>query len=146
MPLAVTASRSLELPVDTPLFGDPQSRIVVLSNREGAVSDTRAEVIVETVPGTDEKTIDLVAGLEGIRERYGVRTLLFEGGPTLLAAMLGTGAVDELFLTHSPYLVDGSEPSLLEGPSLPEPLRLRLLSLLKDEEDFMFGRYAVRKA
>ena len=30
-PLAVTASRSLELPLDAPLFTDPESRIVVLA-------------------------------------------------------------------------------------------------------------------
>jgi riboflavin biosynthesis pyrimidine reductase len=142
VPLAVTASRSLELPAETPLFQDPQSRIVVLSSREGEVPATGAEVIVESVPGPDEQTIDFVAGLERLRERYSVRTLLLEGGPTVLGAMLGTGVVDELFLTHAPLLVDGSEPSLVGGPPLPGPLRLRLLSLLK-EGDFLFGRYAV---
>jgi riboflavin biosynthesis pyrimidine reductase len=142
VPLAVTASRSLELPVTAPLFGDPQSRIVVLSNREGDVPGTAAEVIVESVPSADGETIDFVAGLERLRERYGVRTLLHEGGPTLLAATLESGVVDELFLTRAPLLVDSAEPSILEGPPLPEPVALRLLSLLKAEE-FLFARYAV---
>ena len=77
-------------------------------------------MIVERVPGPDERTLDLVTGLERLRERHGVRTLLLEGGPTLLAAMLEVGLVDELFLTIAPLLVGGGpEPSVLEGPPLP---------------------------
>jgi hypothetical protein len=34
------------------------------------------------------------------------------------------------------------EPSLVEGGPLPEPIRLRLLNLLKGD-DFLFARYAV---
>jgi riboflavin-specific deaminase-like protein len=142
VPLAVTASRSLELPVTPPLFDDPDSRIVVLAGRSGEVPPTRAEVIVEPVPGPDPRTIDFLAGLELLRERYGVRTLLLEGGPTLLAAMLEAGVVDELFLALAPLIVGGPEPSLVEGPPLPDPLRLRLLSLLT-AEDYLFTRYAV---
>jgi riboflavin biosynthesis pyrimidine reductase len=142
LPLAVTASRSLELPVAAPLFEDPESRIVVLAGRGGEAPATGAEVTIEPVPGPDERTIDFIAGLERLRERYGVRTLLLEGGPTLLAAMLEVGAVDELFLSRAPLIADGPEPSLVEGGPLPEPIRLRLLSLMK-EDDFLFARYAV---
>ena len=142
-PLAVTASRSLELPVDVPLFQDPESRVVVLAAREGEVPAHGAAVIVEPVPGPEERTIDFLAGLELLRARYGVRTLLLEGGPTLLAAMLEVGLVDELFLTRAPLIAAGPEPSLVEGDLLPERIRLRLLGLLKDEEDFLFARYAV---
>lgn len=142
VPLAVTASRSLELPVTVPLFQDPDSRIVVLSNREGEVADARADVIVEPVPGPDGRTIDFVAGLERLRERYGVRTLLHEGGPTLLGAIVESGLIDELFLARSPLLVGGPEPSFLEGPPPPEPVRVRLVSLLK-ADDYLFARYAV---
>jgi riboflavin-specific deaminase-like protein len=141
-PLAVTASRSLELPVTVPLFQDPDSRIIVLSNREGKVAEAAAEVIVEPVPAPDGRTIDFVAGLERLRERYGVRTLLHEGGPTLLGAMVESGLVDELFLARSPLLVGAPEASILEGPPLPEPARVRLVSLLK-ADDHLFARYVV---
>jgi riboflavin-specific deaminase-like protein len=138
-PLAVTASRSLELPLDAPLFTDPESRVVVLAGDAGEAPG----VTVERVPGPDERTLDLVAGMERLRERHGVRTLLLEGGPTLLAAMLDVGLVDEFFLTVAPVLAGGGpEPSILEGPPLPEPLRLRILGLL-EEDGFLFLRYAV---
>jgi riboflavin-specific deaminase-like protein len=141
IPLAVTASRSLELPA-APLFDDPESRIVVLAGSGGEAVETAAEVIVERVPGPDERTIDFVAGLERLRERYEVRTLLLEGGPTLLAAMLEAGVVDELFLALAPLIAGGPEPSIVEGPPLPDPIRVALMSLMKDE-DFLFARYAV---
>ena len=141
-PLAVTASRSLELPVDAPLFEDSESRVLVLATRAGEVPARGAQVIVEPVPGGDERTIDFVAGLELLLVHHGVRTLLLEGGPTLLAAMLEAGVVDELFLAHAPLIADGVEPSLVEGGPLPEPIGVRLLSLLKHGE-YLFARYAV---
>jgi riboflavin-specific deaminase-like protein len=141
LPLAVTASRSLELP-EAPLFEDAESRIVVLAGSGGEEPATGAEVIVERVPGPDERTIDFVAGLERLRERHGVRTLLLEGGPTLLAAMLEAGVVDELFLAFAPVIAGGTEPSLVEGPPMPETLRLRLMSLFEDD-DYLFARYAI---
>jgi riboflavin-specific deaminase-like protein len=142
-PIAVTASRSLELPVDVPLFADPASRIVVLAGAEGNPPEAGAAVTIERVPGPDGRTLDLVAGLERLRRDHGVRTLLHEGGPTLLAAMLEAGLVDELFMAIAPLLVGGGpEPSILEGPQLPEAVSLRLLGLL-EEESFLFLRYAV---
>jgi riboflavin-specific deaminase-like protein len=138
-PLAVTASRSLELPLDTPLFKDPESRVVVLAGDAGEADG----VVVERVPGPDRRTPDLVAGMDRLRNVYGVRTLLLEGGPTLLAAMIEVGLVDELFLTIAPLLAGGGpEPAILEGSALADPAQLRLLSLLEDES-FLFVRYAV---
>jgi len=99
-------------------------------------------VIVESVPGPDGQTIDFAAGLARLRDGYGVRTLLHEGGPTLLGVTLAAGVVDELFLARAPLLVDDTGPSLLEGPSLPAPVRLRIVSLMK-ADDYLFARYAV---
>jgi riboflavin biosynthesis pyrimidine reductase len=66
--------------------------------------------------------------------------MLLEGGPTVLAAMLEAGLVDELFLSLSPLLVGGDEPSLLEGSALERPLSLELLSLL-EEHGYLYLRY-----
>jgi riboflavin-specific deaminase-like protein len=140
VPLAVTASRSMELPVDAPLFQDPDSRIVVLTNSGRERPDVPAEVTVERIPGAE---LDLVAGLTRLAERHSVRSLLVEGGPTLLASLVAAGALDELFLTLAPKLVGGSgEIGILEGAAPAIPLDLELRSLLR-EESFLFLRYAV---
>ena len=51
--------------------------------------------------------------------------------------------MDELFLARAPLLVSGTEPTIIEGPPLPGPPRLRLVSLLEDES-YLFARYARR--
>jgi riboflavin-specific deaminase-like protein len=139
VPLAVTASRSLELPVDAPLFQDPGSRIVVLTNSDGEPPPCEAQLIVERIPGEE---LDLGAGVERLRTVHGVRAILHEGGPTLLAAMLEPGLVDELFLTVSPTLVGGGEPSVVEGVAFERPRGLRLVSML-EHESFLYLRYAI---
>jgi riboflavin-specific deaminase-like protein len=142
LPLAVTASRTLELPMTAPLFQDKESRIVVLAGRDGEIPAAGAEVIVEEVPGPDERTIDFVAGLELLSARYDVHTLLLEGGPTLLAAMFDAGVVDELFLAIAPLIAGGPEPSLIEGVDPRAPIDLRLDSLFEDG-GFLFARYVI---
>jgi len=140
VPLAVTASRSLELPADAPLFQDPESRIVVLTNSDREPPRCPAQLIVERIPGDE---LDLVAGMERLRLVHGVRAMLHEGGPTVLAAMLAPGLVDELFLTVSPMLVGGGEPSVVEGTAFGQPRRLQLVSVF-EHESFLFLRYALR--
>jgi riboflavin biosynthesis pyrimidine reductase len=140
VPLAVTASRSMVLPVDAPLFMDPGSRIVVLTNSNREPPPVPADLVVERIPGKD---LDLVAGFTRLRDRHRVRLLLVEGGPTLLAAVVAAGALDELFLTLAPKLVGGGgEIGVLEGAALAAPLELELRSVL-EEESFLFLRYAV---
>jgi riboflavin-specific deaminase-like protein len=136
VPLAVTASRSLELPVQAPLFADPESRVVVLTNSTREAPSAPG-VVVERQTG---EVLDLSLGLATLRERYGVRALLMEGGPTLLAAMIEGGLVDELFLSLAPVLAGATgEPSILEGP-VGEPLGMGLLSMLHDD-GHLFLRY-----
>jgi riboflavin-specific deaminase-like protein len=144
LPLAVTASRSLELPVEAPLLQDPESRLVVLTGRGAEPPPLPGHVAVERVPVAGaERDVDLGAGLELLRARYSVRTLLLEGGPTVLGAMLEAGLVDELFLALSPVLVGGGpEPAIVEGPPLPEPAALRIESVLEDE-GVLFLRYVL---
>jgi riboflavin biosynthesis pyrimidine reductase len=71
-----------------------------------------------------------------------VRSLLLEGGPTMLAAMTAAGLVHELFLTRAPKLVGGGggEPTIIEGPPVDEPLELELVSVLRDS-GYLFLRY-----
>jgi riboflavin biosynthesis pyrimidine reductase len=136
-PLCVTASRSMELPVETPLFEDPEAHVIVLTNSDREPSPCECHLTVERLPGEE---LDLVAAAELLRERHGIRAMLLEGGPTLLASMLNAGLVDELFLSTSPLLVGGDEPSLLEGSALDQPLKVALVSVL-EEESFLYLRY-----
>ncbi len=138
VPLAVTATRSMELPVQAPLFLDPDARIVVLTNSAREAPPCPARIVVERVEG---EPLDLAEGMRRLRERHGVRSVLLEGGPTLLAAMIAAGVVDELFLTLSPLLAcSADQPTILEGTSLEGPREVELRSVL-EQSGFLFLRY-----
>lgn len=129
-PLAVTATRTMELPIDSPLFQDPGSRIVVLTNSDREPPRSPAVVTVERVPGAD---LDFGAVLERLRTRHAVRSLVLEGGPTLLAAMVRARVVDELFLTVAPKLAgSGRAPTILEAAHGAAPVELVLKSAMRD--------------
>ena len=88
-----------------------------------------------------------IAESSALTERFGVSSLLCEGGPHLARRLLGEGLVDELFLSVAPLLA-GGEPSggealrILAGPELESPARLELLSAL-DAASTLFLRYRV---
>ena len=138
-PLACILTRSGSIPVAIPLFAEPEARIVIFSPSPIDLAGAAAQV--EVVPaGADRLLPDALATL---RERFGVRSLLCEGGPTLFAALLRAGLIDELFLTLAPKLAGGdSGPTISSGPPLPGLASLRLESLLA-HEDSLYLRYAI---
>jgi riboflavin biosynthesis pyrimidine reductase len=137
VPLAVTATRSMELPVQAPLFQDPGSRIVVITSSDREPPPCAGQVSVERVPG---EPLNLLAGMQCLRASHGVRSVLLEGGPTILGAMVAAGLVHELFLTLAPKLVAGGEPTIVEAPAFERPLDIALVSVLRDES-YLFLRY-----
>jgi riboflavin biosynthesis pyrimidine reductase len=119
-PLAVVVSASGDLPDDLPLLQDPEQRVVI------------------------EHGEDLPLMMARLREDYGVRSVLCEGGPTLNSHLLAADLVDELFLTLSPKLVGGQAAlTIVAGRELVEPVDLELVWALKGG-DSMFTRWRVR--
>lgn len=84
--------------------------------------------------------------LSVLREQYGVRYLLCEGGPTLNFALFQAGCVDELFVTVAPFVAGhGGDLTLVHGPRLLQPFpELGLLSAFFHEGE-LFLRYAVKR-
>ena len=83
--------------------------------------DVAARLEVTRLPA---ERLTMTGVLERLRADHGVRSVLCEGGPTVLGALLGEGLVDELFLSLAPCLVGGHGLSVVEGPELPEPAEL----------------------
>lgn len=130
-PLAVVVSRSGEIPYEIPLFSEPEARIVEFT---GATAPRPVAAQRELVP-LESGDLLLTRAMAALRARFGVRTLLCEGGPTLFGALVAEGLVDELFLTVASTLVGGeNNPAIVSGPPLPEPARLRLRWLLEREQ------------
>jgi riboflavin biosynthesis pyrimidine reductase len=128
-PIACVVTRSGEIPLDIPLFAEPEARIVVFSPTEIEIDVCAAAVeVVRLDPGE----LTLTTALRRLRSDYGVRSLLCEGGPTLFGALMQEGLVDELFLTLSPMLAGGGRgPTISSGPELADPQTVRLQWLLE---------------
>lgn len=138
-PLACVITRSGELPLDIPLFGEPEARIVVFSPTPLSLPGVAASVHLEVVDGSTERSLPWI--MRRLREHYDVRSLLCEGGPSLFASLLHDELVDEFFLTIAPKLAGGSAgPTVATGAPLPDLARLQILWLLERDAS-LFVRY-----
>jgi riboflavin-specific deaminase-like protein len=146
-PLACIVSKSLVLPSDIPLLAEPTARVAIVTPSPASLPESAAEV--QYVRAERDGLLDLPRALAELRERFGVRTLLCEGGPHLNAQLLQAGLVDELFLSLTPTLVGGDPAAesetlrILAGPALTPPVDLELLSVL-EHNSHLFLRYGVR--
>jgi riboflavin biosynthesis pyrimidine reductase len=118
-PVAVVLSRSGDLP-DIELLTDPEQPRAVFTGDDA----------------------DPASALRGVRQEHGVRSLLCEGGPTLLGSLFAAGLVDELFLALSPVVVGGDGPRTVVGPAFHPPVTLELVHLL-EHDDMLFTRYRI---
>ena len=135
-PLAVLVSRSLALSPAVGLLAAPENTVIVLTPSEDC----------ELPPcAADVRYLraDLPAGVRRLRTELGVRSVLCEGGPHLLADLLRASLVDELHLVVAPKLAAGPDPlTILSGAALEPPRDLRLRSA-HESGGYLFLRYAV---
>jgi riboflavin biosynthesis pyrimidine reductase len=138
-PLATTVTRSGDVPLDIPLFAEPEAKVVLFSGREIDVSSAAAQVEVVVLHPPD-----LASALAHLRAHHQVSVLLCEGGPAMLAALVRERLLDELFLTLAPQLTGGGTgPALTTGPELPELRRMELAGVL-ERAGSVFLRYRLR--
>jgi len=139
-PLVCTLTRGGTLPLEIPLFAEPEARVVVFSGADIDTSGAQAQVEVVRLPA-DQLTF--TQALRQLRAMHGVRTLLCEGGPRVFAELAREAVADQLFLTLSSTLVGGgSAPAITSGPPLPMPDRLRLEGVL-ERDGTLFLRYGL---
>lgn len=138
-PVVATISRRLDLPADIPLLSEPTARVQVYTEAEGEVPSQGAWVAVQRFePG--ELTVPAV--LEHLCTERGARTVLCEGGPTLLRALVAADCVDDLMLTLAPMLVAGDAPTPLRGGPLDPTVGLALRDIHR-AGDHLFLRYTL---
>jgi riboflavin biosynthesis pyrimidine reductase len=89
---------------------------------------------------------DLPLALRKVGERFGVRTLMLEGGGRINGAMLRAGLVDEVSLLLAP-VADGriGTPALFDEDGA-TPRRLALESVERRADDVLWIRYRVEPA
>ncbi|MGY1711976.1 dihydrofolate reductase family protein [Geodermatophilus sp. SYSU D00758] len=137
-PIAVVSRRASPAPGDR-LAVAPTLLVTCAAadpGRRAALATAGVDVLV-----CGEDDVDLPTALDLLADR-GLEQVLCEGGPSLLAAALEAGVVDELDLTLAPALV-GGEARLLPG-RLADVVRPRLVQLL-EEDGVLLTRYAVTR-
>ena len=135
-PIAVVVSRRGRIPWSIPMFEEPEQRILVFTETSvEPPGDVDAQV--QVVPLDDARP---VAVLERLRTDFGVRSVLSEGGPTLLSSLVADEVLDELFVTVAPLLAGQGEKTVLDGPPIGEPAPYSVTWLL-EHDGFLFLRY-----
>ncbi len=122
-PLRVTVTASGDLDPAARLFsGGGTLPLVYAPTAAAAAARARLGAVAEVVPAGDRVSWPwLLADLAG----RGVRTLLVEGGSSILAQFLAEGLADELRLAIAPVLVaDPAAARLLSGGPVAGPMRL----------------------
>ena len=116
MPISVVMTASGHIDLNDKTFHMPGLRVVIATTEQGKTHLAQQALpygtevrIVETYEPANEVSPEGV--LLMLARDYGVRVVLYEGGPTLLASFLAQGIVDELFLTLAPQ-VAGREGEL----------------------------------
>src|SRR5947199_9280148 len=66
---------------------------------------------------SDAEHVNLPIMLATLSNKYNVRRLACEGGPTLFRALLERGLIDQLNLTLAPYMFGGAKAPTLTGLS-----------------------------
>jgi riboflavin biosynthesis pyrimidine reductase len=120
-PIVTTVTRSGDVPIEIGLFGEPDARIQIYAESAVDLDGCGARVSVERLPPGGATP---VAVLGHLARELGVRSVLCEGGPTLLRALVGGGCIDDLLLTLAPLLVAGDGPAVIAGDALRPPRRL----------------------
>jgi riboflavin biosynthesis pyrimidine reductase len=136
--ITVLVTRSANLRADVGLLRAAENTVLVLTPSEDAELPAEANATVKYV-----RTGDIAEGVRRIREEFGVRSLVCEGGPNLNATLLPAGLIDELHLVYAPKLGGGADPlTILSGPELEPPIDLELRSV-HESGGYLFTRYGV---
>jgi len=137
---------------DYAVFDGELVDVTVVTTREGAARleaqrGHHAWVDIIAVDGAEGGGVDLRKAVTALEERYGIRYLLCEGGPSLYSGMIQAGLIDEKFVTVSPMEVGrlsayGPRPTVLPevGFSRDEAVRWQWLSCRK-VDDYQFHRF-----
>ena len=139
-PRIALVTRRVDLDFGSALFGDPASRcIVVVPADAPAGRVVAAEAVADVLPA-GRGDVDLPSALQAMHG-LGVRTVLCEGGPSLLGQLASDDLIDEVCLTVSPHLVGGDSARIAHGDALPGGVAPLRLARILEEEDVLLFRY-----
>ena len=139
-PRIAVVTRRVDLDLGAELFGDPDSRCLVVLPEDTATERVAAVAEVADVVPAGRGGVDLKACLAHLRTA-GVAVVLAEGGPSLLGQLVAADLVDELCLTLAPALVAGESDRIVHGADLPDGLAPLHLDRVLEQDGTLLLRY-----
>lgn len=148
--LRVIVSRSGTVNPGAEVFRHRFSPIVILTTRRaGEHKLKKLRALADEVKIGGAREINFSRVLVWLRERWGVRRLLCEGGGELNDALFRAGVVDELHLTVCPKIFGGrGAPTIADGIGaldLADATRLKLKSVKRIGDELFLVYDVVRK-
>lgn len=142
IPRTALISGSLDIDPESPLIAEaPDSaRTLVLTHSASdparrAALGRRADVVIVGATSVD------LAAVRSHLIGLGLRRILCEGGPSLLASMVDSRVADELCLSLTPWLVGPGPGRISAGAPWPGDPQATELTHLLEEDGALFARY-----
>lgn len=127
-PLRIVLDTYCRTPLDSLVVNDSAKTLIVVGSTCAKQYGSNVEVMV--CKKTEEGLIDLESLLDILSQR-GVRTLMVEGGSTVIWQFLQSNLVDDMFVYVAPMIIGGEHtPTLARGDSK-DPLELSLVNVNK---------------
>lgn len=121
--------------------------VILTTQRVGKRRLEQLRQLADEVKICGAREINFRAALRWLREKWGVRRLICEGGGELNGALFKAGLVDELHLTLCPKILGGrTAPTIADGGSvqkLSEARQMRLKSVKRAGDEFFLVLTAV---
>jgi riboflavin-specific deaminase-like protein len=144
--LRVIVSGSGSLNPNAEVFKHRFSPIIILTTqRISKAKRLQLQTITDEVKICGQLEINFRAALRWLREQWGVKRLLCEGGGELNDALFRAGLVDELHLTVCSQIIGGrNAPTIADGVGFRQlakalPLQIKSFKHLGDEFFAVFG-------
>lgn len=142
LPRLAVLTGSLDVDLAGPVFTRATARPLLLTTERAPQRRREEAAEAADVVVAGEESVDLRTAVEALARR-GLRRVLSEGGPHVLAQLFAADLVDELCLAVAPVVTAGDELRITAGPSLPIVKQLSLAQVL-EKDDYLFLRYGRR--
>ena len=145
-PLRVIVSNEGRIDHRLKIFQSDVSPIIIFSTKRMPRKYQHALEKKAALHLSDGGHVDLVVMLQTLRNKYKVRRVACEGGPTLFRSLLEQSLIDQLNLTIAPYMFGGAKAPTLTGVSkefLPASVHCSLIQMRTVGEE-CFLTYRIR--